>query len=341
MWYDADTESNKRKVRKHMKKIFLLLLLLTVTAVLASCTAFGRNTTGEGADSSTPKTSESGVTTTAEPPATTTPTGTTKATADTAAKPEDDFVTVTVSNTEMYTGSLILVDAGNPYCYKVANLHTPTELERLSATELSNLGWTSLYNNKNGNFLLRSRLIYLRNEAFSSFSLMMSSFVAKTNLRNVQVRYGYQLVNSTADATSLADERVTGLVVELNVLTEEGTFSIDHVSKRDVYYEWFANNCHRYGFVMTGESGYFRYVGLPHAAYMYKEGIDLGEYLDRLSGYSYENPLVIVDGDSRLWEVYSVKATAGTLTDIRIYKGSVYTLSGNNRDGFIVASRDK
>lgn len=328
-----------------MKKILVIfLLLVSISVLMVSCASFGMTMTdGEETTSRAPE-GTSGSGTTAKTDVTTEPTadsGTTDGGASITQPKPDGFVTVTVSNADSYTGSLIQVDAKNPYCYKVASLYTPTELDRLSTSELSELGWASLYANKNGSFLLRSRLIYLRNEAFSAFSLMMSSFVAKTNLRDVQVRYAYQLVNSTADATSLSDERVTGLVVELNILTDEGTFSIDHISKRDVYYEWFATNCYRFGFIMTGESGYFRYVGLPHAAYMHKEGLDLASYLDLLSKHTYDKPLVIIDGDSQLWKVYSVKASAGALTDVKVYENSVYSISGNNRDGFVVACRDK
>lgn len=250
-------------------------------------------------------------------------------------------VTVSLSSTDMYTGSLIEVSAQNPYSYKVASLYTPTELDRLSSSELAELGWSSLYTNKSGLYLLRSRLIYLRSEAYTAFNLMMTAFVGKTGNRDVQVRYGYQLVNATTDATSLSDERVSGLVVEINVYTEEGSFSIDHISKKSAYYDWFDANCAKYGFIMSGESGYFRYVGTPHAEYMQKNRLTLSAYLTLLKQYSFEKPLAVADSSGTLWNIYYTPASQGALTEVKVKDNSVYVISGNNRDGFVVAARDK
>ena len=250
-------------------------------------------------------------------------------------------VTVSLSSTDMYTGSLIEVSAQNPYSYKVASLYTPTELDRLSSSELAELGWSSLYTNKSGLYLLRSRLIYLRSEAYTAFNLMMTAFVGKTGNRDVQVRYGYQLVNTTTDATSLSDERVSGLVVEINVYTEEGSFSIDHISKKSAYYDWFDANCAKYGFIMSGESGYFRYVGTPHAEYMQKNRLTLSAYLTLLKQYSFEKPLAVADSSGTLWNIYYTPASQGALTEVKVKDNSVYVISGNNRDGFVVAARDK
>ena len=251
------------------------------------------------------------------------------------------YVTVSLSSTDMYTGSLIEVSAQTPYSYKVASLYTPTELDRLSSSELSELGWSSLYTNKSGLYLLRSRLIYLRSEAYTAFNLMMTAFVGKTGNRDVQVRYGYQLVNATTDATSLSDERVSGLVVEINVYTEEGSFSIDHISKKSAYYDWFDANCAKYGFIMSGESGYFRYVGTPHAEYMQKNRLTLSAYLTLLKQYSFEKPLAVADSSGTLWNIYYTPASQGALTEVKVKDNSVYVISGNNRDGFVVAARDK
>ena len=262
----------------------------------------------------------------------------------TAQPPEPEkpnYLSVSLASTDVYTGTLIEVNAQNPYSYKVASLYTPTELDRLSSSELSELGWSSLYTNKSGLYLLRSRLIYLKSEAYTAFNLMMTNFVAKTGKRDVQVRFGYQLVNASTDAVSLSDEKVSGLVVEINVYTEEGTFSIDHISKKSTYYDWFDENCAKYGFVMTGESGYFRYVGTPHAEYMQKNRLTLSAYLKLLKNYSFEEPLVIVDSSGLLWNLYYTPVSQGAQTEVKVKENSVYAISGNNRDGFVVASRDK
>ncbi len=326
-----------------MKKLLIILLiamLLSLTLVVVSCSN-ENDTTGTTAQSSTTDkvtttpfvTSTSAVTTKAEI--------TTTAPVTTTPVPIQDWENISLSSSDIYTGSLILVNSQSPYCYKIASLYTPTELDKLSSTELSELGWSSLYSNKTGNYCLRSRLIFMKNEAFSSFNLMLESFVGKTKNKDVQVRYAYQLVNTAKDSISLSDERVTGLVIEINVLTDEGTFSIDHTSKKESYYDWFADNCHLFGFVMTGESGYFRYVGNPHATYMYRNHLSLEEYLTKLRDYSYESPLSVVDDKGNVWSVYFSPVSFTSISEIKVKKDFAYTVSGNNRDGFIVATRAK
>ncbi len=330
--------------------LWLLLTMLALSLALGACAVESPTTTdgGKGTSSDTTPGGEitSGEITTGG--SVTTPGSTDTESPESSTSPSSDtpdtapdggrYVSVAVSSGDIYTGSLILVNSESPYCYKVASLRTPLELDRLSSAELSELGWTSLYNNKNGNYLLRSRLIFMRSEAYRAFDLMMANFVAKTGNKDVQVRFSYQLLNSAADAASLSDERVTGLVAEINVYTEEGTFSIDHVSKKASYYDWFAVNCHVYGFVMTGESGVFRYVGVPHATYMYRNDLDLEGYLALLKNYRYDKPLPVVDDSGKLWSVYYAPVQSGSLTEIKIRESSVYEISGNNRDGFIVAS---
>ncbi len=330
---------NKRSI------LWMLLVMLALSLALAACTGANISSSSDRTSpkSTTPSTPSSGEDSTtpadtSTPDSEIPPVDTTLGGIDNTVPTGDHYVSVAVSSGDVYTGSLILVNSESPYCYKVASLRTPTELDRLSASELGELGWTSLYANKNGNYLLRSRLIFMRTDAFRAFDLMMANFVAKTGHKDLQVRFSYQLLNSTADAASLSDERVTGLLVEVNVYTEEGTFSIDHTSKKAEYYDWFAVNCHSYGFVMNGESGVFRYVGVPHATYMYRNRLDLAGYLELLKNYRYDKPLPVVDDSGKLWSVYYSPVQSGSLSEVKVRESSVYQISGNNRDGFIVAS---
>ena len=353
--------TNKDTVKRTVVLTLVGVLLLILT-LIAACSGSGEDaeSTKKPTQNQIPSTTQEMPTTTQpkativplateQTPQTATPNSTQKPSVtvspETTAPPfepeKPNYLTVSLASTDMYTGSLIEVSAQSPYSYKVASLYTPTELDRLSSSELAELGWSSLYTNKSGNYLLRSRLIYLRSEAFTAFNLMMESFVAKTGNRDVQVRYGYQLVNATTDAASLSDERVSGFVVEINVYTEEGSFSIDHLSKKSAYYDWFDANCAKYGFVMSGESGYFRYVGCPHAEYMQKNRLSLSAYLALLKEYSFENPLAVADSSGKLWNLYYTPVSKGASTEVKIKDNAVYVISGNNRDGFVVASRDK
>ena len=63
--------------------------------------------------------------------------------------------------------------------------------------------------------------------------------------------------------------------------------------------------------------------------------------MELLSGYTYDAPLSFADDAGLLWQVYTVSASSGSLTEIKLPKDAVYTISGNNKNGFIVLTRGK
>ncbi|MBE6553825.1 MAG: D-alanyl-D-alanine carboxypeptidase family protein [Ruminococcaceae bacterium] len=112
---------------------------------------------------------------------------------------------------------------------------------------------------------------------------------------------------------------------------------------------WIYENAYQYGFVMrypvgkedkTLVSDYehcFRYVGIPHAAYINANDLCLEEYVDLLKNqYAGDQHLKIQDKDGNDYEVYYVAAGADELTTIKVPKNYAYTISGDNIGGFIV-----
>ncbi|MDE7104956.1 MAG: D-alanyl-D-alanine carboxypeptidase family protein [Ruminococcus sp.] len=111
-------------------------------------------------------------------------------------------------------------------------------------------------------------------------------------------------------------------------------------------YEWFVENSGNYGFItrfpeykseITGENARtytYRYVGVPHAVYINSNNLCMEEYIELIKAYTIENQLEItVDG--RTYGVYYVPAEEDE-TDVLVPLGKMYTVSGNNVDGFIV-----
>lgn len=134
-------------------------------------------------------------------------------------------------------------------------------------------------------------------------------------------------------------EHHTGLAVDLGIIYSdgsEGTFS------ESANAGWMAENSWRYGFVrryaedkreitgISNEAWHFRYVGLPHAAYMFEHNLCLEEYLDYLKNEtSMEDPLTVSAG-GRTWTVFYTEER-----EIPAPEGEV-TASGDNRGGIIV-----
>ena len=115
-------------------------------------------------------------------------------------------------------------------------------------------------------------------------------------------------------------------------------------------FAWFTENCYKYGFILRYpedkediteiryEPWHFRYVGIPHAYYMTKNGICLEEYIEQLRSYTYDGEhLAFTDHNGQAYEVYFVPADASAdQTPIPVPPGAKYDISGNNIDGFIV-----
>jgi hypothetical protein len=115
-------------------------------------------------------------------------------------------------------------------------------------------------------------------------------------------------------------------------------------------YKWFADNCHKYGFVVRCPEGkedvtgqgyrpwHFRYVGKVHATYMNENGLCLEEYVKKIKTYPYEGKhLETKDADGKKYEIYYFESDLETaMTSVAIPTGYEYEISGDNNDGFIV-----
>lgn len=113
--------------------------------------------------------------------------------------------------------------------------------------------------------------------------------------------------------------------------------------------QWLRANAHKYGFVFRSPAakksivGYslewqLRYVGLPHAQYMYENDLCLEEYLQKLStDYIYNGDHLTVAGvDGKMYEIFYVEASEEGITRLPVPSNRQYTVSGNNIGGFIV-----
>lgn len=113
--------------------------------------------------------------------------------------------------------------------------------------------------------------------------------------------------------------------------------------------QWLKTHAHEYGFIFRAPNnkksivGYaepwqLRYVGMPHAEYMYKNNLCLEEYLTKLStdfvGMSNAYTLKCADGNTYM--VYYVEAPDEGTLRLPVPENRPYTVSGDNMNGFIV-----
>jgi D-alanyl-D-alanine carboxypeptidase len=144
---------------------------------------------------------------------------------------------------------------------------------------------------------------------------------------------------SIAALTDLASGRSVRLTV---YPTEQGTMGSGK-------YQWFSDNCHKYGFILRYPAGktdrtgvdanasVFRYVGTAHAKYIKENNLCLEEYVEFLKTYDYKKPLTYTDADTGIqYYIYYQKTAAGEVTPVFVPANKSCDISGNNIDGFVV-----
>lgn len=143
-------------------------------------------------------------------------------------------------------------------------------------------------------------------------------------------------------------EHQTGLAIDLAVDRNE----IDFI-RPEFPYEGICNRFREkaslHGFIeryrkgkenITGiahEPWHFRYVGYPHSLLMQNYNMVLEEYVEFLKTYPYKGEHLVAELNQQRVEIFFVEANRlSNYTSIELPEDSIYQLSGNNVDGFIV-----
>lgn len=235
---------------------------------------------------------------------------------------------INVSRESMYTGSLCLINAGNP------------------ANGIF-LSMTGLAETKNDFYILRDENMVLSIEAAGQLNKMMSDYNAATGNDNFVV---YSTTQSYSGEDSIYTvsypESITGYTVDLAIKSSSG--EIIEYDGMDTE-SWIIDNCTKYGFIVrypqdkesiTGVSAsvaHLRYVGDVHAAIMKEKNYCLEEYIDFLKSYTLDTGAFEYTLNEKSYEIYYASADMnGAETTISVPVDFNYTISGNNIDGFII-----
>lgn len=255
---------------------------------------------------------------------------------------EPVFVKETVDSSLKSYGKLILVDKKNPCAYNGENV-------------------IPVIDNKSDTYGVLGSSVELDRDIIEPLNNMMDDFASYFGYTDIFIASGYrsysqqeglynqELYEKGEDGEMWVappgySEHQTGLAFDFNLLNEDGGIAYNG----DGAYSWLNMNCYRYGFIVryleykediTGydyEPWHFRYVGVPAATYITRNGLVLEEYIETVSTYTPENPLYIQGDFGENWLVYSVKDTEGGSASVSVPDGVKYDISGNNCDGFIV-----
>lgn len=337
---------------KFFRAVLLLLALLVSLTVFAACK-------DDAPDSSSGDDSGTGTSTMTTPesdsPTSTTPAETTLfPTPTTDAPPAQLYVEktvpadgkVTLPTNAYISGTLLSVKPGNPYQFNpatlVQNADIPASAKKFDAQNLM-----ILYGNKSQDYVIANAKLFMKSDAFPYFEAMAAAFRKATGKSTLQVVNSYLF----SDKSSLESAFVTGYSVALNLLEKGGTYSLFSEAmkvtvdgKEMTCLAWFQENCARFGYVFTGLTGSessplatFRFVGVPHALIMQKQDIiDPSYYSSYVKAYTGD--LTVKEGDQE-WTVRYFSASEGDTTVLTLPAGAIYTLSGDNQNGFLVAYR--
>lgn len=266
-----------------------------------------------------------------------------------ASEPDDPnkiiFESASVSTKDKFKGDLILVNSDHEY------FGGDESLVNINA-KLNEEGRTSYVGNDNDMQVL--------DVIYTPLSDMLDAFNAATGYNDIVIIGGYrttekqkQLYDEDLESTGLdSSDRValpghseheSGYAVDFTTST---TWDYDGTGE----YDWINQNCWKYGFILRYpeaktditnikyEPWHYRYVGVPHAYYMFKNDVCLEEYIDLLKGYTYEEEhLKFADDNGTEYEIYFVPSDDGAdTTFVPVPVSLKYDISGNNDDGFIV-----
>ena len=180
---------------------------------------------------------------------------------------------------------------------------------------------------------------------------MFNDFFNATGLGNVMV---YNTTDTPAyPPYSLAiPERSTGLTLDLAILNEAAKSHAPYTP--DGNYAWLTEHAADYGFIVrypadkaekTGHDGvtwHFRYVGAPHAKYMYDNNLCLEEYLELVASHPWNSEHLTSTVGGITYEMYYVPASETAATTEIQYpadeNGATPMISGDNINGFVVAA---
>jgi D-alanyl-D-alanine carboxypeptidase len=218
----------------------------------------------------------------------------------------------------------------------------------------------SIQEKKNIHFFTAFSDLTCTEETILAFNELTSAYYAENQAEDIRIISAYDTSTKTADG-------ITGLSIKIGIVFSDGVYNAYAYDPDDEkVYNWITKYAHNYGFVTrypknkTGVTGVessdsiFRYVGIPHATYMYQNSLCLEEYIELVKTHTKNNPLIITTAPvnstttdtsstataplttpSKTYQVFYLPS-AGATTEFSIPASASYTVSGDNMSGFVV-----
>jgi D-alanyl-D-alanine carboxypeptidase len=242
------------------------------------------------------------------------------------------FVQATKTADDIHMGQLLLVNAENRYTFPAG-----VSLLRIYDNMITKPNGSTIYRPVSTDYKLEA-------EALQALNNMMFKYFEYDDAATFAISSAYRTLDDQEALSSSVQpgysDHHTGYCVAIQY-SDRSNLEADH---------WFYQNCYKYGFVVrypegkesiTGVSDYkhcLRYVGVAHATYIHQNGLCLEEYVELLKNNyaSSAMRLTIAAADGISYEVYYTAQSGEELTTLDVPSNYNYTVSGDNRGGFIV-----
>ena len=306
------SQTKVRAQRRRTQRVVLLAMFATVALILVSLLVLGGFAAVNAIIDARPPQNEGN-----DPP-----------------EPVNDivFVQSTKAADAIHAGQLLLVNAQNRYTFPAG-----VPLLRIYDNMITKPNGSTIYRPVSNDYKLES-------EALQALNDMMYKYYEFDDSATFAISSAYRTLEDQEALNSSVQpgysDHHTGYCVAIQY-SDRSNLEANH---------WFYQNCYKYGFVVrypegkesiTGVSDYkhcLRYVGVAHATYIYQNGLCLEEYVELLKNNyaSSATRLTITAADGISYEVYYVTASGEELTTLDVPSNYNYTVSGDNRSGFIV-----
>ncbi len=253
--------------------------------------------------------------------------------------PEELTEKVKVPDGDFVKGYLILVNTAHEYTF-------------------GNEDIVALYHNedKSGSYGLATSDISCERSVLSHLNEFLDAYGAATQDDKVIINSGYRDYEAQQ---KILDDRIASdgeeeayKYVALPGQSEHHTgLGLDIASYGENYDSmWLTENCWHFGFIqryradkvaitgISSEYWHYRYVGQPHAEIMMNENLCLEEYIELIRSYTYESPYEYTTQSGVRYMIYHAVSSKDGETVLSVPRGSEYTVSGDNIDGFIIAA---
>lgn len=258
----------------------------------------------------------------------------------------DGYELRAMSEEDLHKGSLILINKQHAYSF----------LDFASPDELG-----SMYDFMGDAYSLSDAKVAMRPFAAAPLNTMLTDFAKQSGKQDLIIMCGYRTKEESQELFDISEEENglahaeryvmkpgysehnAALATDIGILQSDGTVSF---LINEPPYSWLAENCHKYGFIMRYpiekaditeidfESWHFRYLGVPNATAVVKEGLCLEEYIDFIKNYTAEGSHYQVSTADGSYEIYYAPGL-----QVPVPVGREYEISGNNVDGFIVTMK--